>query len=374
MLKRTRQHIKQLKQSIAKSLTDHSHPPLPPDEKRIIENIRKATAANNQNNITRTQAYFNFYQNHPEIHWALLAHLVSRNAGWNMTDLKGEYLPKLLTEQEQVDFFAFLERGNWLIFQDAYPQLLLYEESKKQKRPLFHLLDPLNISNFMKPFWENMWSNERNEELTIALIINEQQYIEERVIHNSLYKDTVLDTIMFKLQDVFDFNHILFPYTTPLQQKTKLVGGTVHHFSSVEDRITLGKGLYDLLFSVQSRLTQTVNWAEAHPHTGSRKDYWPDLFNDVKETAPGQVHELKSSPCSLQVKTARIYSPSLPSVWKDWKHDKAEPGDWCHNKKMLHFIKHPIKQLSGDIEKTYCETIEELEMAAFTKNTFFHKK
>ncbi|MFG6149179.1 DUF2515 family protein [Halobacillus sp. B23F22_1] len=374
MLKRTRKHIKQLKRSITQSLNTPGRPTLPQDELNIIERIRKAAAANNQNNITRTQAYFNFYQNHPEVHWALLAHLVSRNAGWNMTDLKGEYLPKLLTDQEQVDFFAFLERGNWLIFQDAYPQLLLYEESKKQKRPLFHLLDPLNISKFMKPFWENMWSNERKEELTIALIINEQQYIEKRVIHNTHYKNKVLDTIMFKLQDVLDFNHILIPYTTPLQQKTKLVGGTVHHFSSVEDRITLGKGLYDLLFSVQSRLTQTVKWAETNPHTGSRKDYWPDLFNDVKESTPGQVHELKSSPCSLQVKASRIYSPSLPSVWKDWEHNKAEPGDWYPNKKMFHFVKQPIKQLSGDIEKTYCETIEELEMAAFTKNTFFHKK
>lgn len=45
--------------------------------------------------------------------------MVSRNGGWNMTDLKGELLSHLLSESEQNDFFQFLERGNWLIFQDV---------------------------------------------------------------------------------------------------------------------------------------------------------------------------------------------------------------------------------------------------------------
>ncbi|WP_235001580.1 DUF2515 family protein [Halobacillus sp. Marseille-P3879] len=374
MFKQTKEHINQLKRSITASLLKRNLQDLTLKEKEIIEHIQHLTTCRNKNNITRTQAYLDFYVEHPEIHWALLAHLVSRNAGWNMTDLKGEYLPKLLTQQEQIDFFAFLERGNWLIFQDAYPQLLLYAESKKQSRPLFHLLSHLHISKFMKPFWESLWTNKRNNELTVALIINEQQYIENRVIQNSVYKDTVLNKTMFKLQDILNFNHILFPYQTPLQKKMKLTGGTVHHFSSVDERIHFGKGLYALLYSIQSRLEQTVEWAKTHPHTGSRKDYWPDLFNDIKESPPQQVHELQSSPCTLQTNKQRIYSPSLTTVWKDWEHEQAEPGDWCHNKKMLHFIKKGAKPLDGEIEKTYCATIEELEMAAFAKNKWFHKK
>ncbi|WCK52537.1 DUF2515 family protein [Aneurinibacillus sp. Ricciae_BoGa-3] len=86
----------------------------------------------NVNNITRTISYYDFYCRHPEIHWAFLGHMVSRNGGWNMTDLKGELLSRLLTEQEQKHFFHFLERGNWLIFQDVFPQFLLYEESLKR--------------------------------------------------------------------------------------------------------------------------------------------------------------------------------------------------------------------------------------------------
>ncbi|UOR13259.1 DUF2515 domain-containing protein [Halobacillus amylolyticus] len=373
IFKQTRDHMKILKKQLKKAIrqqTDRHN--LTQEEENIIQTIRSVTRKQNQNNVTRTQAYFDFYQKHPEIHWALLAHLVSRNAGWNMTDLKGEYLPKLLSTKEQTDFFVFLERGNWLIFQDAYPQLLLYEESKKCGRPLFHLLSSMEVSRFMEPFWNQFWTESTKEELTIALIINEQQYIEGRVIQNKQYKDTVLNTIMFKLQDLFEFNHILFPYTTSVQKKTKLVGGTVHHFSSVKDRIILGKGLYDLLFSVQSRLAQTIEWTKSHPHTGSRKDFWPQLFNDVKETAPGQKHELQSSPCSLKPETQRIYSPALTDSWRDWPHLDAESGDWYRNKKMLHFLKKPVKILSGDIQDSYCKSIEEMELAASTKS-LFHK-
>ncbi|UOQ92694.1 DUF2515 domain-containing protein [Halobacillus shinanisalinarum] len=358
---------KQLKKAVSQRTVRDD---LTPEEENIIQIIRAITRKQNQNNVTRTQAYFDFYQEHPEIHWALLAHLVSRNAGWNMTDLKGEYLPKLLSRKEQTDFFLFLERGNWLIFQDAYPQLLLYEESKKRGRPLFHLLSSMEVSKFMEPFWNQFWTESTKEELTIALIINEQQYIEGRVIQNKQYKDTVLNTIMFRLQDLFEFNHILLPYTDSVQKNTKLIGGTVHHFSSVKDRINLGKRLYSLLFSGQNRLTQTIEWTKSHPHTGSRKDFWPQLFNNVKETAPGQMHELQSTPCSLKHEAQRIYSPTLSATWKDWNHIDAESGDWYKNKKMIHFVKKPVKNWGGEIQESYCKSIEEMEIAASTKALF----
>ncbi len=87
--------------------------------------------------MTRTRAYYQFYKRYPEIHWALLGHMVSRNGGWNMTDLKGDLYTKLLSEKDQFTFFSFLERGNWLIFQDVYPQFLLYEQSVKKSKNLF---------------------------------------------------------------------------------------------------------------------------------------------------------------------------------------------------------------------------------------------
>ncbi len=118
----------------------------PWEDQQLLQMIRLKTKQLNVNNVTRTKAYLDFYIFRPEIHWAFLGHMVSRNGGWNMTDLKGEFLSRLMNEQSKQDFFSFLERGNWLIFQDAYPQFLLYEESLFQSRNLFYLLPYLNVS------------------------------------------------------------------------------------------------------------------------------------------------------------------------------------------------------------------------------------
>lgn len=358
--------LRELKKQLKKQLhSPEDTSPLTLQDEALLDHIRSVTKKKNANNVTRTQAYLDFYLENPEVHWSLLAHLVSRNAGWNMTDLKGEFLPRLITGKEQVDFFVFLERGNWLIFQDAYPQLLLFEESKKQGKPLFHLLRALNISTFMHPIWRDFWNHQSSDILTTALIVNEQNYIEGRVVHNSQYKDTVVDTISFKLQDLFDMNQILFPSAGT---KLQLVGDTVHHFSSLNDRISIGKILYRLLFS--QRLESIVEWAKAHPHTGSRKDYWPEVFNDVKETLPGEAAE---KPCAMGSASPRIYSPTLLSAWEDWVHQGAEPGDWFHDLKVLHYFKNDMKHHTGEIEEHYCETIEKLELAVFTKKMFFRR-
>jgi len=73
----------------------------------LIQQIRRHTAELNTNNVTRTKAYLDFYHLHPEIHWAFLGHMVSRNGGWSMTDLKGELLSRLLSEKDKQSFFCF---------------------------------------------------------------------------------------------------------------------------------------------------------------------------------------------------------------------------------------------------------------------------
>ncbi|WP_440177084.1 DUF2515 family protein, partial [Bacillus subtilis] len=47
----------------------------------ILEEIKTLTQENNRSNITRTAAYLECYEQYPELHWALLAHMVSRNGG-----------------------------------------------------------------------------------------------------------------------------------------------------------------------------------------------------------------------------------------------------------------------------------------------------
>ncbi|MCA1009579.1 DUF2515 domain-containing protein [Halobacillus halophilus] len=359
-----------LKLELKNKLKEEPISNLSKEERKLIQSIRDKTKIRNKNNVTRTTAYLEYFKLHPEIHWCLLAHLVSRNAGWNMTDLKGEFLIRLLTPKEQNDFFLFLERGNWLIFQDAYPQLLLYEESKKQNVSLFHLLNHLNVSRFMEPFWVNFWKDKSSSLLTTALIINEQNYIESRVMLNDQYQKNVLHTILFRLQDVFDLNHILIPYETQSTKKVNFVGGTVHHFSSLEDRILLGKKLYHDLYSIKSRLKYIIIWAEQHPHTGSRHDFWPHLFTEIKKMFPDSNQMLPHTQIDLNKKSPRIYSPNLKDVWEDWTHSTAEEGDWFKDMKMFPFVKKKINDKEENVLNHYWETIEKLEIAVFAKKLF----
>jgi hypothetical protein len=286
--------------------------------------------------------------------------MVSRNGGWNLTDLKGDFLTRLLSKKERNTFFDFLERGNWLIFQDAYPQFLLYSESLKRGKPLFYLLPYLNISTFMETIWNFFWKSSDPFILTVALIINEQNYLEKRVICNPNYQKAVLNTLEFKLQDVLSVNHILFPY-----QKKSLMGQTVHQFESLHERILLGKRLYALLFQKKDHF---VKWAKIHPHTGSRKDYWPHIFNNVNEGIPGIPYQLRLNSCKLKWGARRIYSPDLTSVWKNVSHQEAEKGDWFLDWKVADYLlEHNEPQTNGEIEYEYCKMLERLEVAALAK-------
>lgn len=333
------------------------------EEKGLIERIKSDTTEHNLNNVTRTLAYFDVYQQHPEIHWAFLGHMVSRNGGWNMTDLKGDLLTRLLTKKERNAYFTFLERGNWLIFQDAYPQFLLYSESLKRNKPLFYLLPYLNISTFMETIWNYFWRKQDTHILTIALVINEQNYLEKRVIQNPIYQKDVLDTLEFKLQDHLSFNHILFPY-----RKKSLAGQTLHQFQSLHERILLGKRLYAVLFQKKDLLDQFVKWAKTHHHTGSRKDYWPHIFNNINEGIPGFPYQLRLSSCKLRWGAKRIYSPDLMSAWKNVHHQDAEKGDWFSDWQVADYLSVLNEtKINGEIEYEYCKTIERLELAALAK-------
>lgn len=94
----------------------HSSSKLIKSDQALLEKIKTKTQEMNVNNVTRTKAYLDFYLKHPEIHWAFLGHMVSRNGGWNMTDLKGEFLPRLMQKRERDVFFNFLERAIGLFF------------------------------------------------------------------------------------------------------------------------------------------------------------------------------------------------------------------------------------------------------------------
>lgn len=336
-----------------------------PEEQVIVKKIVEKTEQLNKNNVTRTQAYLEFYLQHPEIHWAFLGHMVSRNGGWNMTDLKGGILPRIMTIKEAVSYFTFLERGNWLIFQDAYPQFLVYEESIKRGLNLFHLLRSFNVSTFMETIWNHFWIYRDTFILAIALVINEQSYLEKRVLDNKVFKKEVFNTLEFKLQDLLSLNHILFPYVNNL--KLELIGQTLHDFESLDERILLGKRLYAILFGDKQRLKMVEKWAKANPHTGSRKDYWPHIFNSVDEGVPGSLFKPRLKSCQIMKGSPRIYSPFLEFAWENVRQESAEIGDWFSDWEVIRYLVDSKEIVNGEIENEYCKTLERLELAANTK-------
>ncbi|WP_102349529.1 DUF2515 domain-containing protein [Bacillus sp. Marseille-P3661] len=333
-------------------------------ELKLIQRIKKQTDNLNKNNITRTTAYLEFYRNHPEIHWALLAHLVSRNGGWNMTDVKGSILSEFLTPQKQSAFFMFLESANALIFRDAYSQLLLYEESKKQHKNLFHLLPHFGVSAFMRPVWDLFFSERDLQLLTVALIINEQHYIEKRVIQHPYYKTNVLNTLLFQGQELFQFTYVLFPYIFN-GKCIRLAGLRVNQFTSVGSRIDLGKRLYTLLFGIKNVHEDIYKFLEQVPHTGSRGDYWPHVFTASK------ILSKYTSSLSLSCQTSNpfIYSPKLTDVWKNIHHSYTAEGDWYHNTDVMTYFSSVETPKRFEVTSEYCRNLHKMQAGAIAYET-----
>ncbi len=344
-----------------------------PKHVELVHWIKQETKSLNINNVTRTMAYLEYYRRNPEIHWSLLAHMVSRNAGWNMTDLKGEFLPKLLSEEERNYYFMWLERGNWLIFQDAFPQLLLYEASKLDRNPLFHLLKDLSVSSFMRPIWKEFWANGNSSKLTMALIINEQNYIESRIVQNDFFKEKVLNKTAFALQDRLNLNYILFP-TERKGNDSIMLGDIVHDFTQLEKRITIGKRLYSILFHYPTHLESIFSWATEKRHSGSRKDYWDHLFTDVRESIPGRLYNPHIHECELKQGVPKIYSPSLHFAWKEIVHEPPAVFDWFQQTNASPNLTPVFVEDGYLIKKKYCKSIEKLSLAVYMKKAIFERR
>jgi len=284
-------------------------------EKNIVAQIAKETQAFNRNNITRTQAYYEFFIRNKEVHWSFLAHIVSRNGGYYMTDLMSSYLKDFLSDSQIKRYFLFLERSNAFIFQDAFPQLLLYEFSKRIGKPLFHLLSAFHVSSFMQPFWNEFYLKKNSKGITVAMIINEQYMLEERVIKGIYHSTSLLQELPYKLQENLGFTTIFIPYKVSKKYRYRLSGKTVREFEQVKKRVELGKELYQILFE-EPYISETIRFAHSYPHTGSRSDYWDFMFSKAEND------------------NEKLFSPALESVWEDVTHQYTKQVDWFQNKNM----------------------------------------
>lgn len=312
-------------------------------EKKLLEIIALKTFSCNKDNISRTNAYFHFYNLHRDIRWSLLAHMVSRNAGWNMCDLEGHWVPRILNQEKRQWLFHTYERANWLIFQDAYPQLLLYHYSTKIGKPMFHLLKYFHVSLFMEAEWNYYWKARDDNRLMTSLIINEQNVIQQPVIENPDYARKVFKTVLFFLQDWLHFSYVLFP-----TMEGELYGASVNGFWSVSKRIDLGKRLANILF--HDELHQGfIKFVKNTPHTGSRYDYEQLFFPKLERTTP-------------------FLRSSYPVV----EHDRDYLHDWSLSKRLKRgwFSKNIHHRHSIHLTEWYKDKQKQLHAVIILKQLF----
>lgn len=353
------------KESADHSPSDH----LTASDVQLVQHIQETVAKDNQSNITRTRAYLGLYDDFPEIHWALLAHMVSRNGGWNMSDIKSGLMTDLTDSMFKNYLYRFLERCNALIFQDAYPQLLLYKYSKQMERSCFYLLPYFHVSAFMAPFWERFWIDRNSSLLTVALIINEQNYIEGRVVQHPFFRKHVLNNPSFRLHELARLNQIIFPlgethcrhnvYRKSLVALRPLAGLTLNHFGNPSSRIKVGKSLYAMLFGYEHIYEGVLQFAHGTTHLGSRSEYWPALFTPHPDKAMNSLEEskdlLQSEWLSAQ---PQLYSPLLEDVWHDTEYEPIPRFDWFQEPSMLRHISKPIRPFLVDMTHAHRAALE----------------
>lgn len=355
------------------------------EEAELAEQIVHKVHIANRNNVTRTEAYRTMYFNYPELHWALLAHMVSRNGGWNMTDLKGDLLPALVSSKQAGHLFLFLETANAYIFHDAYPQLLLYDESIKRGKNLFHLLPDLHISKFMRPVWDHFWSSRDSVLLTTALIINEQKYIEQRIVQNPTFRKHVFETLPFRAQSFLQLNQVLFPYIPPNsaslnRECVRLAGLVIEHFTDVQERIEAGKKLYALLFGVPQIHQGILAFVRSCAHSGSRADYWPHMFTESKPSnrlTPG--HATEGAPSKALVHSSLkgaegsipLHSPELSSAWPDQRLQHPERFDWLTDLSVCKYFSTIHPPLSFEMTNEHQFALDKVKLSVLAQRSLF---
>ncbi len=222
--------------------------------------LRDELDARNVDNLTRTASYLMLYEHtrdHLELPWLLMAHLVSRNTGYLMSDLGRRTLSHPDDAVAAQALFAFLERGNYLIFHDAWYHTLSF---------LLGDLDPNNtrITRFMHEAWPRFVARgqpAQERQLALDLVENEQRFIEHHLLHDSDHA-LAIQAIGF-IEAAGRERPLYFPYGADDIR----VGG----FADLSRRIAAGQRIYDEVVGPHHQ--QLRAWALDHPHTGSREVY-----------------------------------------------------------------------------------------------------
>ncbi len=239
------------------------------DDIRALERFLAQRGERNRDNVSRTASYLELYafarSHEVELPWLLMAHLVSRNAGYLMTDL-GVALrapENVFTEAATRELFCFLERANFLIFDDAWHHVLHHLLGRTT-----HL--GAETPRFMREAWRRYEdavargaSPEVERSLVLDLVRNEQNLIEMRVVHHPRFERARAMVAFF--EGVGREAPIVLPKT----DARITVGG----FAKLERRIQTGERIFDTVLAPRAGRDDIFAWAMAHAHTGWRGVY-----------------------------------------------------------------------------------------------------
>ena len=239
------------------------------DHRTRLEAFLAELDVRNVDNVARTESYLELYaftrEHPPELPWLLMAHLVSRNGGYLMSDVArqlgrrdGVFTPAALEQ-----LFLFLERANFLIFWDAWHHVTHYLLGGAEA------LAPPRTSRFMVDAWRRFDSGPQPDDDTRArdlvrdLVTNEQNLIERRVVHGARFA-AARAIVSFAEATSSDK-----PLSLPLTSAEIRVG----EFARLERRIATGWRIYDEVLADPARRADIFAWARARPHDGSRSAY-----------------------------------------------------------------------------------------------------
>jgi hypothetical protein len=255
--------------------------------------------ARNLDNVSRTQSYLELYtytrEHGPELPWLLMAHLVSRNAGYTMTDLAraldDERTPREGPIREGIfNFMAMFERANYLIFYDAWFHVLHHLLGRSAELPVGR------VPAFVREAWSRYEAAASRgvdaaleRALVLDLVHNEQHFIERRVVHNPRFLAGM------QLLTMMEASGREKPLVFPVDGPPICVG----KFADLARRIATGAIIFDQILADRSQRDAAWAWAIQHPHTGARAVYggrgertlreaWP--FERVRELFEG-IHD-----------------------------------------------------------------------------------
>ncbi len=233
-----------------------------------LERMLAEKDVRNRDNVARTESYLELYAlaraHGVELPWVLMAHLVSRNAGYLMTDLApGGRAASFFTRDALDELFLFLERANYLIFDDAWHHVMHHALGRTGA------LDA-RTPRFMREAWgryEDATAGgvtaAAERALVMDLVTNEQNLIEHRVVHNARFERARAMVAFFEEAGIDG------PVVLPVTAARIRVG----NFARLERRIEAGKRIFDEGLAETHARSAIFAWAAATRHTGSRAAY-----------------------------------------------------------------------------------------------------